>query len=171
MSMETSGAFNPAKILVPVDFSASSDEALEAAKKLAQSFQSQLVLLHVVPVLPNMTCDAYLPEEKFVTELRDAAEAKLVSLCKDLNSSGYAAVYHLECGNDVVGNILRSLKQQKASLLVFSTHGMSGWRPAVFGSIAEQVIKQAGCPVLLLRTLEPVSHVQAEATSRDAVMA
>jgi nucleotide-binding universal stress UspA family protein len=40
-------------------------------------------------------------------------------------------------------------------MVVISTHGISGWRPLVFGSIAEKVVKQVQCPLLLLRAAKP----------------
>ena len=43
---------------------------------------------------------------------------------------------------------------------MISTHGVSGWYPTVFGSIAEKVIKLAPCPVLLLRTSKPKSSTK-----------
>ena len=44
------------------------------------------------------------------------------------------------------------LGRERSDLVVLSTHGVSGWRPMIFGSIAEKVIKLAECPLLLLRT-------------------
>jgi nucleotide-binding universal stress UspA family protein len=43
-------------------------------------------------------------------------------------------------------------------MLVISTHGISGWRPLVFGSIAEKVVKLAECPILLLRSKNAESN-------------
>ena len=58
--------------------------------------------------------------------------------------------------NDVVGNIMMVLSRERSDLIVISTHCLSGWRPFVFGSIAEKVIKLVECPLLLLRT--PNAH-------------
>ena len=44
------------------------------------------------------------------------------------------------------------IEREHIDMLVISTHGMSGWRPVIFGSIAEKVVKFAGCPLLLLRS-------------------
>ena len=54
------------------------------------------------------------------------------------------------------------LEREGADMIVLSTHGMSGWRPMVFGSIAEKVIKLAPCPLLLLR-----SHKEAATSTHD----
>jgi nucleotide-binding universal stress UspA family protein len=45
-------------------------------------------------------------------------------------------------------------------MVVISTHGMTGWHPLVFGSIAEKVVKLADCPLLLLRSKKPVSSAK-----------
>jgi nucleotide-binding universal stress UspA family protein len=45
-------------------------------------------------------------------------------------------------------------------MIVVSTHGLTGWHPLVFGSIAEKVLKLAHCPVLLLRTAKPESSAK-----------
>jgi nucleotide-binding universal stress UspA family protein len=168
MSKEMKGLFHPAKILVPLDFSSSSEASLETAGDLAKLFGSELLLLHVVPVLPNLACDAYFPEEKFIAQFRQDAEAKLTKLVAGLQAAGRSASFCIEVGNDVVGNILHVLRREQADMLVFSTHGMSGWRPVVFGSIAEKVMKLAECPVLLLRTKEPVSHWVPESITYEA---
>ena len=49
------------------------------------------------------------------------------------------------------------IEREHIDMLVISTHGISGWRPMVFGSIAEKVIKTAQCPVLLLHSAKPVT--------------
>jgi nucleotide-binding universal stress UspA family protein len=45
-------------------------------------------------------------------------------------------------------------------MVVISTHGISGWHPLVFGSIAEKVVKLVRCPLLLLRSAKPESDVK-----------
>jgi nucleotide-binding universal stress UspA family protein len=168
MVMEPKSRFEPKKILVPLDFSSSSDASLEAAKDLAKLFDSKLLLLHVIPVLPNLACDAYFPEEKFIAQFRKEAEAKLSKVVDELHAAGCPASFCLEVGNDIVGNILHVLRREQADMLVVSTHGLSGWRPVVFGAIAEKVMKLAECPVLLLRTKEPVTHWVPESITYEA---
>ena len=71
-------------------------------------------------------------------------------------AQGADGSYTVETGNDVVGNIMRVIKRDAIDMLVISTHGMSGWRPVVFGSITEKVIRLVQCPLLLLQTPKPV---------------
>jgi hypothetical protein len=47
------------------------------------------------------------------------------------------------------------VEREHIDMVVISTHGISGWHPFVFGSIAEKVVKLAQCPLLLLRSAKP----------------
>lgn len=167
--------FYPEKILVPTDFSPLSDAALEAAAQLAREFGAELSLLHVVPLLPDATGVSFFREEELLEEMRHDAERNLQTKVDELEASGHRASYRVEMGNDVVGNILFVLEREKADLLVLSTHGLSGWKPIVFGSIAEKVLKLARCPVLLLPALrdgvrEPVkAEAQGVGAAQEAV--
>jgi nucleotide-binding universal stress UspA family protein len=63
-------------------------------------------------------------------------------------------------GNDVAGNILEAIERENAGLVVISTHGVSGWYPVVFGSVAEKIVKLNHAPLLLLRTEKPETSVK-----------
>jgi nucleotide-binding universal stress UspA family protein len=52
------------------------------------------------------------------------------------------------------------VEREHIDLVVISTHGISGWHPLVFGSIAEKVVKLVECPLLLLRSAKPASDVK-----------
>jgi nucleotide-binding universal stress UspA family protein len=58
-------------------------------------------------------------------------------------------------GEDVAGNIMLTIRKEQVDLLIISSHGKSGWRETVFGSIADCVVKQVECPMLLLRSAKP----------------
>jgi hypothetical protein len=50
---------------------------------------------------------------------------------------------------------MRIIEKEHIDLLIISTHGQTGWRAAILGSIAEVIIKQVECPLLLLRSVKP----------------
>jgi len=160
MSQGPDSTFHPKKILVPMDFSESSLAALVTARELAQKFDSELYLLHVIPMLPIVTGiefpTAFYPRQEFLADAEVESAKRLAEIVSKLEGEGVPASFKVEVGNDVVGNLLMVLEREHADLLVISTHGMSGWRPIVFGSIAEKVLKLAECPVLLLRTAKTV---------------
>jgi nucleotide-binding universal stress UspA family protein len=150
----TASHFIPTKILVPVDFSSSSDSALETASDLAQHFHAELYLLNVIPMLPTGTKTVSFPETEYLRKAEDNAERQLATCDAALVSKGIKSSSSIEIGNDVVGNIMLVIEREHIDLIVISTHGISGWRPLVFGSIAEKVVKQVQCPLLLLRSFE-----------------
>ncbi|MFZ1916566.1 MAG: universal stress protein [Terriglobales bacterium] len=149
--------FIPTKILVPIDFSSSSDAALETASDLAQHFHAELYLLNVIPMLPVGTKTVSFPESEYLHKAEGNAERQLATCDAALVSKGIKASSSIEIGNDVVGNIMLAIEREHIDMIVISTHGTSGWRRLVFGSIAEKVVKQVQCPLLLLRSVEPAA--------------
>ena len=160
---ETPGStFHPKKIFVPMDFSASSIAALATASEMAQECHAELYLLHVIPMLPIVSGmefpTAFYPRQEFLADAKTDAATRFAGFVDNLAGQGVEAASKVEIGNDVVGNVLMVLQREHADMLVISTHGMSGWRPMVFGSIAEKVVRLAECPMLLLRTVK--THVE-----------
>jgi nucleotide-binding universal stress UspA family protein len=150
----------PTKILLPIDFSPSSQAALEMAADLAQHFHAQLHLVNVIPFLPATNLPNLVSEESFLQEERKTAEQHLTKCLVVLAGKGIKAKSSVEVGNDVVGNILEVIDREHVDLVVISTHGISGWHPLVFGSIAEKIIKLVQCPLLLLRSAKPENDVK-----------
>lgn len=133
------------------------------ATNLAQHFGSELCLLNVIPMFPALSGIDSFPEPQFpvdtaiLHESKDRAEQKLAGCIQTLVSAGVRASFDVEIGDDVVGNIMAVIESQHIDMVVISTHGISGWRPLVFGSIAEKVIRLVQCPLLLLRSVEAIS--------------
>jgi nucleotide-binding universal stress UspA family protein len=144
--------FSPAKILVPTDFSASSHAALQMATDLAKIYNAEIFLLHVVPMFPTGEGTEYFPETQYLNYGRGHAERRLTAHVAELTSRGTRACFAVEVGNDVVANIMMVIEREHVDMVVLSTHGLSGWRPVVFGSIAEKVIKLVQCPLLLFHS-------------------
>jgi nucleotide-binding universal stress UspA family protein len=150
----------PTKILVPIDFSPSSHAALESAADLALHFGAAIHLVHVIPMFPATTFPDFIPESKFLDVARAEAERHFAAASAALIAKGVKVSSSVEVGDDVASAILEAVEHEKADMVVISTHGITGWHPLVFGSIAEKVMKLVGCPVLLLRTPKPVSSVK-----------
>ena len=160
MSEANSFSTIPTRILVPVDFSPSSRAALESAADLAQHFGAAIHLVHVVPMFPATTLPDFIPETKFTEEATKEAERHFAVVIKDLTGKGIKLSSSVEVGDDVASAILETVESVKADMVVISTHGLTGWHPLVFGSIAEKVMKLVACPVLLLRTPKPASSAK-----------
>jgi len=145
----------PSKMLLPIDFSPSSQAALEMAADLARHFHAELHLLNVIPFFPTTTFPDLIPETTFIDESRAYAEEHLAKCHAALAARGIRATTSVEVGNDIAGAIMDVVEREKVDLVVISTHGISGWHPLVFGSIAEKVVKLVQCPLLLLRSAKP----------------
>ena len=136
------------RILVPIDFSTNSMHALAAALSLTQRFGAELLLLHVVePVYaaePNMA-------SADLTTLLDAqertADERLVRILASLGTHGQHARILVECG--VPAQVIMEVARRTATdLIVIATHGRTGLSRMLIGSVAERVVRRAGCPVL-----------------------
>ncbi len=142
----------PKLILSPLDFSEPSHEALNTAAGLASQFGAELLLVHVVPMLPRLPSPATIfNEAEFEQELNKDAVARLNELTLKLAAKGVKARSDVGTANDVGMEIIRLAEHNGVDLIVIATHGMTGWHRLVFGSVAEKVVRLAVCPVLILR--------------------
>jgi len=145
----------PTRILLPIDFSPSSQAALAIAANLALHFHAELYLVNVIPFFPTTTLPDLIPETEFIQEASSFSERHLAKCQATLLAMGVKSSSSVEVGNDVVGNIMEVVEREHIDMVVISTHGISGWHPLVFGSIAEKVVKLVQCPLLLLRSAKP----------------
>jgi len=145
----------PTKILLPIDFSPSSQAALEMAADLAKHFHAELHLVNVIPEFPASTLPDFVPETKFLQDAKSLVERHLAKCHAALAARGVKSTSSVEVGNDIAGNIMEVVEREHINMVVISTHGISGWHPLVFGSIAEKVVKLVQCPLLLLRSAKP----------------
>jgi len=160
MSTSPSASIVPSTILVPIDFSPSSHQALEAATELAEKFGAKLYLLHVIPEYPGYMLPESISQQSIIDESRKTAEEHFEVSLAGLKAKGIAAAAHVEVGSDVAGSILDAIDRENADLVVLTTHGHSGWYPQVFGSVAEKLVKLVQCPLFLLRTSKPESSAK-----------
>ena len=150
----------PTKILLPIDFSPSSKAALEMAADLALHFHAELYLVNVIAMFPTTSFPDLVPETEFIQKARSYAERHLAKCHQVLAERGIKSTSSVELGIDVPGNIMEVVDREHIDMIVISTHGISGWHPLVFGSIAEKVVKLAQCPLLLLRSAKPESSLK-----------
>jgi nucleotide-binding universal stress UspA family protein len=138
----------PSKILVPVDFSDQSRNAVEYSLILARHFGAEVQLLHVwrEVVVPATWGQATMLDEFAQTR----AGTEMRHYLEDLEGSGVNVRGRLEQG-DAVETIVRVASEEKCDLIIMGTHGRSGLSHLLRGSVAEKVLRQAGCPVVTLR--------------------
>lgn len=141
------------KICVPTDFSEAADYALVYATTLADQFQSQIHLLHVIqditPTIPEPGL-AILPTEEILASLVKGATEGLEKTLSTSDSEKYRVERAVRQGVPF-HEICRYCKEQTIDLLVLGTHGRSGLAHFLLGSVAERVVRSSPCPVLTVR--------------------
>jgi nucleotide-binding universal stress UspA family protein len=154
-------------ILVPVDFSASSDRAFHYATMLAHRLSAGLQLIHVVEepyAAGAWPLDVYVPNaDELVEGLIADAEQRLATLRNTAAALGLVAHTAVLSGRPAPA-IVEQAKSGRCDLIVMGTHGRTGLAHLVLGSVAEHVVRKAPCPVLTVRSLEDIeTHEQSAA--------
>ena len=137
-------------ILAPLAFESASDVALETGAALAADRGTRLLALHVVepveiPVPYLMTIPPFDPTD--LTERVERTLRRWVSSVGD----GLAPIDIEVRHGDAVGQILDAARERGAALIVQASHGRRGIGRWLLGSVAEEVVRRAPCPVLTLR--------------------
>ncbi len=140
----------PRKILCPIDFSEPSYAALDQAITLAQHFGAELGLLHVVPFSPVPSSDmmamvSYPPD----SERLNLALTQLCGLAATRVPAEVRAHCDVKLGY-ADKEIACAIEDEGFDWLIISTHGLSGWRHLMFGSVAESIVRNVKCPVLTI---------------------
>lgn len=140
-------------VLVPVDFSDCSMKALQYTLPLAVQHDAVLTLLHVVPQTPYATGEYGAVDGSARTFLRTSGEQGLARLVeKEIH--GTVPAVTLVCDGAPAVEIVELAKRLPADIIVISTHGRSGLKHVFLGSVTEQVVRHAPCPVLVVRENE-----------------
>ena len=140
------------KILCPTDFSEPACTAIKAAGEMAEQFGAELILIHVVgtvPVLETPTGLAGFDVAAYQQELADSAEKALQQRLERHVPEGVDA-RKLVVHGDPAHEIVCASKEEGVDLIVLSTHGESGWRHRIFGSVTDKVVRHAACPCLTI---------------------
>ena len=140
------------RILCPTDFSEPAFTALKRAEELARHFAAELIVAHVIPSLtgPHTYADPPLATSFDVSLFQQELAIKAEQMLKDLVSHHKVGTRNVVATGEAAPEILRIAHQEHVDLIVIASHGLTGWRRLVFGSVAEKVVRQATCPVLTI---------------------
>jgi nucleotide-binding universal stress UspA family protein len=149
-------------ILYPTDFSPRSEYAFGLACSLARDHGSRLIVLHVIeqPVFAYPGVMTAPPPPLPSAEERQALRAKLDEIRPDDET---IPVVHLLVQGDPSLSILQIAKEHPCDLIVMGTHGRTGLGRLLMGSVAEEVLRKASCPVLTVKA--PSSAVSPKESS------
>lgn len=132
-------------VLVATDFSPASERAMEWALAIASRDGAQLTLAHALAPEPREFVPMDSPRELDGPRLK--AEERMQQLAKKVTSNGITCHMRIERGR--AGGVVASfMEREGADLIVLGTHGREGIRKVALGSVAEEVLRQAKCPVL-----------------------
>ena len=160
---------NIRRILVPIDFSACSRAAIDYAAFLARSFEASIDLLHVrePPPLFSPEMVMLMPGDRPGTLTEFAASpggTECKSLLAELELLRIPVRGRLESG-PIAETVVEVADDY--DLIVMGTHGRTGLTRLVLGSVAEQVVRHARCPVLTVRAPSPAARRVVESEVRS----
>jgi nucleotide-binding universal stress UspA family protein len=138
----------PTNILVPIDFSPCAEHALDYACDLAAKLGARVHVINAIgATLPELSVAL---TDQMISSIRHnnaAVLAKLLEPRRKVAAFGEVAVVD----NDARDAILQAARAVHADLIVIGTHGRRGLSRVLLGSVAEDVVRRAPCPVLTVR--------------------
>ncbi len=140
------------RILCAIDFSDCSQEALRVAVDLARKEDGEIRLVNAfhIPTFAYGEGAYGLPEMQ--QRMRRQAEEGLIEWARDAKTMGAARVAPPLAIEGIAWDaICRLAADERSDLIVMGTHGRTGLRHALLGSVAERVVRHAPCPVLVVR--------------------
>ena len=156
------------KILVPIDYSGDAYQALQWGASLAGKYGAKLLLLHVIPkaveemypegtgfVSPTSSyyegmAPGIWTKHPIIIDLVDNAHTELRDFAYKNLEDAVPVQANVAVGKPAE-EILRVARDEKVDLIVMGTHGRTGLRHLLLGSVAEEVTRHAPCPVFTVR--------------------
>ena len=141
-------------ILCPLDFSTPSRAALGAAAEMAMRFDGTLTLVHVYQ-MPVLAYPESLPGSPFRVSIAQLAEKELAEWKREAERLAGRSVTTVALEGTPWDRIVKYAHEHKTDLIVVGTHGRTWLEHALIGSVAENVVRHATCPVLVVRGARP----------------
>ncbi|MFC1835661.1 universal stress protein [Thermodesulfobacteriota bacterium] len=145
----------PVRILFCSDFSENSSGARKCAREYATAFGAELLILHVINSArigyPSMDGGVPTDVESALHNIQESVEKALKLVAEDCCSNIDKVSTHTRIGIPD-REIVSFADEKKAHLIVLGTHGWTGLKHVLMGSVAEHVIRTANCPVLTVKT-------------------
>jgi nucleotide-binding universal stress UspA family protein len=143
------------KILIAVDDSKYAHLAAAYGFSLAKKLDAQLALVHVdeFPIALNVAGDPVLGDSvQVIPDLMDIQKKSAEDLFKNLKAEFGSVLVQKEyiLEGNIVNEIIEAAKEFEADMMVVGTHGRTGFNHFISGSVAEQITRQAHCPVLIV---------------------
>lgn len=146
-------------VLHATDFSEQSAFAFRLACSLARDYDARVIVLHVAPTPVAVAPDGMIPTEPmgYREQLRQSLEQLRP---RDTR----IRVEHRLSEGDAASEILRVAAETRSDVIILGTHGRTGLGRLLMGSVAEEVVRRAPCPVVTVKTPLPETRAAAEPT-------
>ena len=144
---------NIVKILCPVDFSDSSNHALQYAIAFSKAHAASLHLLHVIqPLSYGVGVDGIdvSTSVDVLDTLQESCRDQLKRLGEMVATEEIDATTNIVIGTPFI-EITRMAREEAMDMIVLGTHGRTGLAHMLIGSVAERVVRKAPCPVLTVK--------------------
>jgi len=139
------------RILLPTDFSDCAQHALKYATALARSFGAKVYLLHVVDVPVYGYLEPFAGSVWSLYDMKEEAERSIADIIPPEDRDAVGAESFVREGTPFV-EIVKFAKEKDIDLIVIGTHGRTGLKHMLIGSVEEKVVRKAPCPVLTVRS-------------------
>lgn len=149
------------KLLIPTDFSETSDAALDFGLQLAKKFGYEVILFHSVEFVntfESMYIDA-LNVHSFSKEVVNDCEARLQDMMRQCDMDASKLSTRLKVG-DLISDIKEVVKEEKVDLIIMGTKGASGLKEFIVGSNTEKVVRLIDCPVISIPKTSQVRKIR-----------
>lgn len=141
------------QILVPIDFSDSTQRVIELAADLARHYEAPLLLLHACEPVTYLRPEGPVELDPELQQRALASfKAQLDTLANSARAAGVMRVETKAVQGYAIHEIVRTSKEFASCLIVMGTHGRTGLKHLLIGSVAENVVRSAPCPVLTVRS-------------------
>jgi nucleotide-binding universal stress UspA family protein len=138
------------KIVVPVDFQKNTQKLVDYAAFIAKQLSAEIGFCHVLE--PFIMGDMMIGSPSFSdfdVKRSSDAEERMGNLIQDTGALGIHCAGRVLLG-ETVEEIVNYAKKEQADMIVIGTHGAKGLEKILLGSVAERVVKRAGCPCLVM---------------------
>ncbi|MFA5317727.1 MAG: universal stress protein [Dehalococcoidales bacterium] len=145
------------RILCATDFSEPTDEGVKTAGELAEHFGAEILLVHIVSLVPIVQTPIEEPSPTFNValyqkELEDTSKIRLQKMAQALISPK-VKVRKIVASGFPANEITRIAEEEDASLIIITIHSRSRWRHLLFGSKAARILRKARRPILSIQQL------------------
>jgi nucleotide-binding universal stress UspA family protein len=149
------------RILVPTDFSAPANQALQFAIKIAEKSSGRVHLIHVVdlPVNYSLISPSIYVDDSIVRDSMALAQKSFDKTIEKHKGSGVSITCSVEYGNPSMA-ILKQIEEQKSDLVVMGTRGASGIKEILIGSNTEKIVRGSKVPVISIPERTKVSTIK-----------